>query len=106
MSNQRPWLEQREADRLVDVYMGEILDLNALPLDTPTEVKCMLKNCLALNSAERPSVEKVLRVLQDAGEQIKAEYFDIFLSYSWGWEDRHKPLTDKIYSSLLASGYI
>lgn len=79
--------------------------MNELPLDTPQKVKNVLEKCVALNFLERPNVEMVLEVLQDAYNILKAEHFDVFLSYAWGYNDCRKPLTDKIYSALQAAGY-
>lgn len=105
LCNQRPWAEFCEADRLVDIRMGETLDIQALPLDTPRAVREVLQPCLSLDRSERPTVQEVLGVLQEAYEDMLAESFDVFLSYAWGAKDCRKPLTDKLYSALQDAGY-
>ena len=104
LSNQRPWDEYGEADRLADVRTGETLDPQALPLDTPSPVKNVLESCWALDRVERPTVERVLGVLQEAHGDLLAETFDVFLSYAWGDRDYRKPLADKLYTSLQDAG--
>mmetsp|Transcript_12920 Transcript_12920/g.23860 ORF Transcript_12920/g.23860 Transcript_12920/m.23860 type:complete len:874 (-) Transcript_12920:124-2745(-) len=105
LCNQRPWAEFCEADRLVDVRMGETLDIDALPLDTPRSIREVLEACLSLDRTERPTVQRVLGVLQEAYEDMLTESFDVFLSYAWGAKDCRKPLTDKLYTALQDAGY-
>jgi hypothetical protein len=104
LCNRRPWAEYGEADRLVDVRTGESLDPHTLPLDTPRAVREVLEGCLALDRTQRPSVEEVLLVLQEAQEDLRAESFDVFLSYAWGPADCRKPFTDRLYSALQDAG--
>ena len=116
LTGKPPWEGLDDKAREEAILRGQVLSIDDpdMPIDTPKAVKDLIKCCLKWtkewNRIIRPSIDQVLRALEDEYKSLLEESFDVFLSYNWGpqvvkgkvW--KRQELVKQVYKSLTAEG--
>ena len=100
-----PWKDYNEGERINMLQMGDTLDFELLPADTPSAIRNTLTKCLSNEREDRPRVDDLRMTLECAVNEIESTLFDIVLSYADSSEGNTKALIQQIYLSLVNSGY-